>query len=52
MKSELPLETLVDVIATHKLTNEKTNKQMTLKDYYNLKSTKFKYQAFQVGFLK
>lgn len=52
MKSNLPPETLVDVIATNKLTNEKTTKQMTLKDYYNLKNSKFKYQAFQIGFLK
>jgi len=51
MKSILPSETLVDVVATNKLTNEKTTKQMTLKDYYNLKSTKFRYQAFQIGFL-
>lgn len=51
MKSILPPETLVDVVATNKLTNEKTTKQMTLSEYLKLKSSKFHYQAFQVGFL-
>ncbi len=47
----LPLETLVDVLATHKITKQKMVNQMSLDKYYKLKSTTYTYQAFQIGFL-
>lgn len=47
----LPLETLVDVVETHKTTKIKTVSQMTLEKYYALKNADYKYQAFQIGFI-
>ncbi len=48
----LPLDTLVDVIAFDKTTGKQKRKKMTFGDYKKLPlSKKFKYQAYQVGFL-
>lgn len=48
----LPLDTLVDVVATHKKTGQKTVKKMSLSEYYNLTNKDYRYQAYQIGFLK
>jgi len=47
----LPLDTLVDVVAIHKVTKKKFVKEMTLSEYYKLNDKKFTYQAYQLGFL-
>jgi len=47
----LPNDTLVDVVATHLVTGEKSVKKMSLEEYYKLKNKHFHYQAYQVGFL-
>lgn len=45
----LPLDTIVKVVAYHKVTHKEIVKTMTLEEWYKLKKNKiFNYRAFQL----
>jgi hypothetical protein len=52
-KLTLPPDTPIEVVAVHLVTLRATTKQMTFRDWINLKrNPKFRYEAGQVGFLQ